>query len=282
MTVGIDDLQTWHRPAPDALRGLVGGLNGYDERTSGPLTRRELPHPGVVFILEIGEPIEVGDAGAEAGERHAGSFVAGIYEGVAVCRHGGAQSGIEVNLTPRGARRLLGLPLHALTNRSVSVRDLLPAHHRDLPARLAATDVWSARLRMVEAVLLERLREPVAQERMVDWAVGRIVASGGRVDVGGLVRALGYSHTHVGRLFRDHVGLPPKRLARLVRFDALRRRLAAEREVDWASWAIELGFSDQAHLAREVRRFTGRTPTALRAASWRQVDSVQDPGSGAA
>jgi AraC-like DNA-binding protein len=33
----------------------------------------------------------------------------------------------------------------------------------------------------------------------------------------------------------------------------------------WADLALGHGYSDQAHLARELRRFTGQTPRALRA-----------------
>jgi AraC-like DNA-binding protein len=42
--------------------------------------------------------------------------------------------------------------------------------------------------------------------------------------------------------------------------------------VDWARAAADLGYSDQSHLAREVRELSGLTPTALRA----EVNSVQD------
>lgn len=271
------------RPLPH-LQGLVTGLTGYREQSATPISRHELPHPGVMVILELGPPLEVADAGQPHGARHPGGFVAGLYEQTAACRHRGTQSGIELGLTLQGARRLLGVPLSELTNRAVSLVDLLPRAWRDLPDRLREL-AWPDRLRAVDAALLARLGEPTPREQMVAWAVRRIAASAGRVDVGTLVRELGYSHTQVARMFADQVGVPPRRLARLVRFDALRRRLQSTPTPDWATLARELGFSDQSHLAREVRRFSGQTPTslshALRAPGF-DGDSVQDGAPGAA
>ena len=60
------------------------------------------------------------------------------------------------------------------------------------------------------------------------------------------------------------MGLPPKLLARIVRFDRLLRQLRTGAAMSWADLALECGYYDQAHLVREVRRFTGVTPTEAR------------------
>jgi AraC-like DNA-binding protein len=82
--------------------------------------------------------------------------------------------------------------------------------------------------------------------------------------MGELAAELGFSRKHVVSLFRDHVGLPPKLYAEVVRFDRLTRRLKTGPDASWARLALELGFADQAHLAREVRRFAGVTPREIR------------------
>ncbi|MFD6098567.1 hypothetical protein ACFVWN_11200 [Nocardiopsis flavescens] len=45
-----------------------------------------------------------------------------------------------------------------------------------------------------------------------------------------------------------------------------------------AGVAGESGYADQAHLHREVRSFTGRTPTAVALAPWLAIDDVAWPG----
>jgi transcriptional regulator GlxA family with amidase domain len=87
-----------------------------------------------------------------------------------------------------------------------------------------------------------------------------IVAGGGRTPIGDLAREVGWSHRHLIARFRQQVGLTPKTAARLVRFEALLARLR-ERPASWARLAAEAGYADQAHLVRDFRSFTGRTPT---------------------
>jgi AraC-like DNA-binding protein len=50
----------------------------------------------------------------------------------------------------------------------------------------------------------------------------------------------------------------------VARFQALLRRVGdAEVSVSWAALALELGYSDQAHMVREVKGLSGMTPTEL-------------------
>ena len=59
--------------------------------------------------------------------------------------------------------------------------------------------------------------------------------------------------------------MAPKLLARLVRFDRLMERLRRGPPTTWAALALELGYSDQSHLVRDVKQFSGATPTRVRA-----------------
>ena len=71
--------------------------------------------------------------------------------------------------------------------------------------------------------------------------------------IGDLATALGWSHRRLIARFRDTVGMPPKRVARIARFERLRRLIADDPELDWAYAAMACGYFDQAHLARDVR-----------------------------
>ena len=73
----------------------------------------------------------------------------------------------------------------------------------------------------------------------------------------------GCSRRHLAAQFREHVGLPPKLLARILRFDrviALLRHAEPER---WAEVAYDCGYYDQAHFNRDFRQFAGSTPGAF-------------------
>jgi AraC-like DNA-binding protein len=225
---------------------VCGDYVGYTEWTAGPNHRREFPGPFVVVVLEFGPPIRIYDYGDERRwSRHRSGFVAGLDDRFAICEHDGFQQGVQVNLTPIGARLLFGIPMSELTGRVVSVYDVLPARHRNLGERLQHLGDWDARFDLLDDVLSERIVESRVQTSLVSWAVRRIEESGGAVDMRALARELGYSRKHVIDLFRDQVGLPPKLLARIVRFDRLVQHLKRGGSGTWAHLALEFGYYDQ-------------------------------------
>jgi AraC-like DNA-binding protein len=252
------------RAVPASLRHAVRQLVGYSEKTNGALSRLEVPRPWVVVILEFGPPIRVHDPNDEArAVRYSGGFVAGIDDRVTLTTHDGYQSGIELNLCPVAARRVLGAPMSELSGRVVALEELLPRHHRGLAGRLAEQPDWAARIDIVEALLGERLAASEPPARVVDWACRQLRRDPG-LDSRSLAKELGYSRKHVITLFKEHVGVTPKQFARLVRFDRLAQYLRAGGRATWAELAQRFGWFDQAHLAGDLRRYLGVTPANAR------------------
>src|ERR1700722_9566952 len=98
-----------HRAPHAGLADDVLGYSGYVERSVLPLRRREVANGSVVLIFSFGEPIDVQLSSDPEPARHT-SFVAGVHDGFVITEHGGRQHGMEVDLTPLGAYRLLGVP----------------------------------------------------------------------------------------------------------------------------------------------------------------------------
>jgi AraC-like DNA-binding protein len=218
-----------------------------------------------MMVFEFGPPLRVSACGSDAcTAQHRDGFVAGLFDGFAATEHDGQEASLQVNLTPLGARVILGLPLSETFRTVIELPDLLPCT-RGLSDRLASAASWEERFRVVELVLVDRLVAGSHLRPDIVWAAHRIDASGGLARVGDVARALGMSRKHLNTLFRDHVGMSPKGYAGLVRFDRLTQRLWCSPSPGWADLALASGFADQAHLAREVRRFSGLSPTGLRA-----------------
>jgi AraC-like DNA-binding protein len=244
---------TW----PDFMRPYVTRGCGYREWTSGELVRRELPIGRIVLDLQLGPPLEIG------GVAHEGGFVAGLTEAASVQRYRDYQDGLQLMLSPAGARALFGVPMAELRGRVVSFADLAPHEGRALVDRLREDTAWPMRFAHLERWLARRMQQ-AAPNGIVTWACSRIRAASGSLAVAELARETGYGERHLGRLFAEHVGTSPKRFARLVRFEHLVAHLRQHpRARDWCRLARQFGFADQAHLVREVRSFAGTTPTAL-------------------
>jgi AraC-like DNA-binding protein len=151
-----------------------------------------------------------------------------------------------------------------LARRVVDLDDLFGAAGRRLVERLEEAPDWPTRFRVIESLLVERAGRGPRPLATVAGAWHRLVASGGRVTVRELATELGCSRKHLAERFAQQLGLPPKTLAELIRF---RRAWAAleggQAPASLARVALDFGFYDQAHMARDFRRFAGGPPSAL-------------------
>jgi AraC-like DNA-binding protein len=80
------------------------------------------------------------------------------------------------------------------------------------------------------------------------------------VRVEALATELGCSRRYLRDGFVRQVGLPPKTVARLMRFDHVRERIQ-EAPTRWGEVAHAAGYADQSHLNREFRELAGTTPS---------------------
>jgi AraC-like DNA-binding protein len=253
-------------PSP-ALRPFIHDLCGYCERGAPGLVRRtEFPGAKVVVIFDLGPPILVLDnRDGHRPCRYPGGFVAGLDDRYTLTEHHGFQRGLQLNLTPLGARLFFDRPMSEIAGRVVQVSDLLPRGHRCATERLESLPDWDARFDFIEQLVADRVGRARTLNPAIVWAYHQIQRSGGTIEMRSLARAVGYSRTHLIALFRDHVGFPPKLVARITRFERLIRHLKVGGGGTWADLAVEFGYYDQAHLIREIRQFTGMTPTHARA-----------------
>ncbi len=259
-------------PAPP-LRSCIGRYLGY--RTDGPSgTHRGLPSPHLTFIISLDEPVDIARMpGDSQPPGRFQAFVGGLHATPASIRHDGFQHGLSLELTPLGARSLLGLPAGELANTVVHLEDVLGPSAVCLVDRLASAAGWRQRFAILDEVLVRRLRDGCAPPREVTWAWERLLSSGGMVGTGALAVDVGYSRRHLGALFQRELGLSPKVAARVVRFERSRRLLERSERPSLANVAASSGYYDQAHLTREWREIAGCTPTTWMA---EELPYVQD------
>ena len=80
--------------------------------------------------------------------------------------------------------------------------------------------------------------------------------------LGDLSRAVGIGQRTLQRLFLDYAGVSPTWVLRRYRLLEVAEAVRGGEQVLWTAVAADLGYADQAHLIREFRAATGRTPAA--------------------
>ena len=277
MTARVSESVTG-RPAP-ALRPYVARYVGYRQEGFAPGVHRGLPSPYLTFIISLGDPVDIvgmPDRAQDPGAYQA--FLGGLHAAPATIRHQGSQVGVSLQLTPLGARALLGLPAGALAWSVVDLEDVLGRPGRELVDRLAGATGWAARFAVLDSLLARRVDEPAGPAPETARAWHRLVTSGGTLDVASLARGVGWSRRHLSERFRLELGLAPKVAGRVVRFERARRLLERPDRPALVDLAAACGFYDQAHLNREWRELAGCSPTTWLAEE--VLPSVQDGAAG--
>ncbi len=248
------------RPVPAALRPYVAALVAYDV-IAEPGVHRGLPGTRLTLVLPIGEPLDVGWAGAPGSRRAGWSSVAGLHAAPAHIHHGTRQRGFFLELTVAGSRALLGLPAQALAGVLTDLDELAPDLAR-LPEVLHGTESWSERTAAVHRALVSALARhgDTGPRAEVGRALARLTAGAG---VAAVADEVGYTRRHLGTLVRAETGLSPKAFQRIARFERSRDHVlaAAVTGASLAEVAARAGYADQAHLSREWRALAGCPPS---------------------
>lgn len=247
------------------LGHLVEVYHGYHESGSGILRRLEVPFPGIAVILGFGDEIAVSSSGyPEDLECGFGGFLAGLTAAPALVESNGSQAGVQVNLTPLGAYHLFGIAMADVAGRAVHLRDLMGMAGAELIERLRECPGWEPRFALLDRLFLKALSVNRPPSEAIAWAWNQIRLHPGDVSIGELAEEIGWSHKHLIARFRAEVGVAPRLAARIVRFDRAVNMVKRPERPDWAGIALESGYYDQAHMAREFREFARCTPLEFR------------------
>lgn len=167
-----------------------------------------------------------------------------------------------IRFAPGGALPFFSVSPADLTNRIVPLAAAAALLDRELSQRPYDARTLLEKLHWIQTALLHRLHARREKGASLHRAVAHIVRNGGQISVDELAGDLGISGRQLERRFLHEVGLGPKLLCRILRFQQVFR--AVERaDLNWASIAAECGYHDQAHLIRDFRQFAGQTPTVL-------------------
>ncbi len=164
---------------------------------------------------------------------------------------------------PGRAPNLLGLPASTLLNQSVTLSSVWGGAASSRFARIADESTLPARRLAMEAALLDRLADADPVDEGIDAAI-QWLARHPHGQIERLSQWIGISSRQLQRRFAAAVGYGPKMFQSILRFQrllSLSGRTSVPRNL--AQFSVEAGYADQAHMTREVQRFSGTPPTAL-------------------
>jgi AraC-like DNA-binding protein len=244
-----------------ALAPHVRRYCGWLEHTTTPLRRLEPPTSDIPIIFLFGSRVLAYEPRTPDHPTAYGSFVTGLYDTCAVVGSEGPMAGVQVDVSPLGARLLLDRPLAELANRMVALEDVWGADADALVDALANAPDWETRFALIDRALLARLDRATPVHSVLAWTMRTLLATHGRAPIRELVRTSGWSARHLGARVQHEFGLTPKTIARVLRLGQAVERLRCPGPVRLAEVAADCRYYDQAHFNRDFRAFTGLTPS---------------------
>ncbi len=246
---------------PPALGGIVRcawELRGPAPREHTAAADPALPDGSPELIVNLGDPFEHVPVRGPV-RRQPRTFLVGQITRPFAVRPTGRIDLLAIRFEAHGASLLhpnlgdIRDNWRALTARSIGLSGLLGAMSDPRRDRRLSR-MWDA---------LEALRASRGDpDPRVARAVRAIRDSGGTVNLEELATDVGVTLRTLQRLFGPSVGISPKLLAQVIRFQRV-FAAARHRPRALARVAAQCGYYDQAHLVRDFRRFGGNAPTRL-------------------
>jgi AraC-like DNA-binding protein len=209
------------RPNPELRSVLHRDLLGLSVRGAGFASLLEPPRLALRLTVDIDGAIAADSAALPD------AWLGGLSGRYAIVELGAEYTSLDLELTPLGAYTVLGRPLRELAETIATLEDLFGRDGHELAERMREAPGWNRRFALIEAFLTERARSGPQPSPAVAWALARLHASGGRARIGALAGEIACSRRPLHTLFCEQVGLPPKTVARVLRFEHLRRALDA-------------------------------------------------------
>ena len=233
---------------------------------AGHPEQRILPDGCVELVCHFGERfLDISSGGLRSPQP--ACVLVGLLTRPLIVQPAGAADTMGVRFRPGAAYLFFRHPLGTLTDGFVRLDELWGPAAIDLFEQLAVAPDEASRLDRISKALLERLARAVP-DRVTAAAVGDLVRSAGRASVREIAARAGVTTRHLQRRFGEQVGVGPKVLARILRFQNTLRARAPRPDgrTDWVRIAGECGYADQSHLIHDYAAFAGETPASLLAA----------------
>jgi AraC-like DNA-binding protein len=168
---------------------------------------------------------------------------------------------LVVHFHPGAMPRLVDASPSELVNEAAELRDLGGVSLDALGERLLAAGSLN-RMHEVLVPLLERAPYPPGDS--FDRALRHLNARPEGLRPGALADALHLSPRTLQRVFKERVGFSPRTYTRIARFQEALSALRMEPTRSLSEVAHRIGYADHAHMTREFRELTGRTPSDFR------------------
>lgn len=260
----------WADP-PRPYAGAVVAMSGYRQHGPQQKLHRGLPSAVLTMVIGIDGPIVVADAEDDPRAVRAHAIIGALAPRHALILQPRPREGVQVLAHPLASRWLFGAPASRLPGAALDMSEVVGSSVGALQQRLGEAPDWVSRFRAIEQFIALRAQAATGSAAASPRAevvegLRWIARRGGNGRMDDLAAHVALGPRRLRDVFVDELGLGPKALSRVMRFQRtvamVRAGAAAADRGTLADIAARAGFSDHAHLDREFHGLAGTTPSA--------------------
>jgi AraC-like DNA-binding protein len=179
-------------------------------------------------------------------------------------RHIGSQEflAILVNFQPGVLFRITGIPYQELTNSFIDGEDVFSKEIRQVNERLNSSEDYQEMIGFIENFLFLLIKKIKMEEHPIDRVTKMLVDHPEHSSLLHLAKESFLCSRQFERKFRERMGIRPKLFTRIARANKAFKIKYTRPNQDWLSIALECGYHDYQHLAKDFIDFAGLTPAA--------------------
>jgi AraC-like DNA-binding protein len=164
---------------------------------------------------------------------------------------------VAIEISPFGAFPFFGIPMEETANGLFDSEMVFGKWGRETRETLRNLEEIDQKVNFIQDQFVRLLRKTQRQNALIEFCVGTLRLSHGRIAVRELERRTGYSRRYLDLLFNRYVGLSLKVLAGIFRFQTFYRKWARGLPYDAIKDDLYDYYYDQAHFTKEFKKMTG-------------------------
>jgi len=221
-----------------------------------------LPNGRIKIIVPFKSNISMQGVNGPLTGDSSGIFLAGMIDSPIRVARQGKKGTIGIEIKVNAAHRFFNCPLKYFNNGLFSFSDIFGRIASELQQRVADAVIIDEKIKVIEDFLLMLLSKSESIW-LIDFAAHEISRTGGLTSIGDLCKDAGYSKRYLDRLFAEHVGLGPKKIACINRFQGvLNKKIVWQNFDTFMETDLYHYYYDQTHFINEFKRFSGLSPMA--------------------
>lgn len=173
----------------------------------------------------------------------------------------GPSGNITIEFSPLGLYRFFNFQWKEITNQIYDLDEVLGPKIRSLENLLVNTETIKERIAIVQNFLIQNLS--THSDPIFDYCINEIIKSKGIIKVKQLEKYTGYSSRWLNVKFIEKIGISPKNLSSIIRFQQYYKSLITNSDQFFLEKEFYNYYHDQSHFIKDFKRFTGHPPLFL-------------------